>query len=266
MKGEQTLQTLAYKSHLYLKRNSSTILTFVGAIGVIATASTAVKATLKAVRLLEEAENEKNEPLTKMEVIRIAGPVYIPSIAIGVSTISCIFGANALNKRQQAALTSAYALIDNAYKEYRNKVKELYGEETDQKIRDSIALDKRKEDRHVYAPGLDSLPTDGEKRLFYESYRGGYFEATIEEVLNAEYHLNRNFATRGCVSLNEFYDFLGLEGTDEGEVLGWGCGRLIEEREWPWIDFNNRLVTLDDGLECYMIEFDVEPVAGYEEF
>lgn len=53
----------------------------------------AVRATPKAVKMLEEAESEKGEYLTKLEIIRAAGPIYIPSVLLGVSTIACIFGA-----------------------------------------------------------------------------------------------------------------------------------------------------------------------------
>lgn len=45
---------------------------------------------------------------------------YIPTAAFGLSTIACIMGANALNSRKQAALTSAYALINQSYKEYKD--------------------------------------------------------------------------------------------------------------------------------------------------
>ena len=107
--------------------NSSTILTCVGAVGVAATATMAVKATPKAIALLEEAREEKGEELTKLEVIDVTAPVYIPAAIAGFSTIACIFGANILNKRSQAALMSAYALLDNSYKEYMRKSEELYG-------------------------------------------------------------------------------------------------------------------------------------------
>lgn len=54
-------------------------------------------------------------------------------------------GANALNRRQQAALTSAYALVQSSYKEYKDKLKELYGEEAHNAIVDSIAKEKCKD-------------------------------------------------------------------------------------------------------------------------
>ena len=110
-----------YKSKVFLKKNGSTILTVAGGVGVVATSVMAVKATPKALYLLEQAKEEKGKELTKFEVVQVAGPVYIPSIIMGISTIACIFGANALNKRQQAALMSAYALLDNSYKEYYEK-------------------------------------------------------------------------------------------------------------------------------------------------
>ena len=115
------MNKLLRSSKLFLKRNSSTILTVVGATGVIATSVMAVKATPKALAMIEKAKEEKGEDLTKLETIKVAGPAYIPAAIAGISTIACIFGANILNKRQQAALMSAYALIDNSYKEYKNK-------------------------------------------------------------------------------------------------------------------------------------------------
>ena len=259
MKGKQVLQKVCDKSKRYLKYHSSTILTCIGAVGVVATAVLAVKATPKAIKLLEEAEDEKGEELTKLEVIKIACPTYIPSVAVCASTMVCIFGANALNKRQQAALISAYALADNTYKEYRSKVKQLLGEETDNRIQDAIAMDHR-EDIDVFVPGYGSLDVSGETRLFYESHRKRYFESTIEAVQNAEYHFNRNFAMRGYATLNELYEFLGLPKTEEGDIVGWDCSRLVEEYEHCWIDFDHRFTTIaEDGLECWFIETPIPP-------
>ena len=118
MKGTGMFQRACYKSGKYLKNHSPTILSFIGAIGVIGTAVLAVKATPKAIKRLERAKNEKGEELTKFETVIVASPVYVPTTLIGISTIVCILGANALNKRQQASLVSAYALLEESYKEY----------------------------------------------------------------------------------------------------------------------------------------------------
>lgn len=244
----------------FCKRNASTILTCVGSMGVAATAVLAVKATPKALALLDEAKTEKGEELTKTEKVVVAGPAYIPAVITGVATIACIFGANTLNKQQQAALMSAYALVDNSYKEYKNKVKELYGEETHQEIVNSIMIEKA-DDVYVHSEclcascDLATEENDGEPKTFYDEHANRYFEATIEQVITAEYHLNRNFTLRGYAVLNELYEFLGLETTDYGSVLGWA----VNDDEIYWVDFNHRKVLLPDGMEVYIIEMPYEP-------
>ena len=261
MKGKQTLQKICYGSKRYLKHHSSTILTCVGAVGVIATAITVATATPKAIKILEKAKEEKGEDLSKLESLVAAGPVYIPSVAIGASTIACIFGANVLNKRQQAAITSAYALMDNSYKKYRSKLQEMYGEEVDAQIREAIVMDDCK-DIDVWAPGCGAIDRKGERRVF--EFNGRYFESTMESVINAEYHFNRNFSLRGDASLNEFYEFLGLSTTEEGSALGWSCGQLIEDYETTWIDFDHRPITLEGGIECFIITTQIDPIIDYE--
>ena len=110
-----------------LYRSSPTILTVVASVGVVTTTIMAVRATPKAIKILKEAELEKGEDLSKLEIIRAAGPIYIPSVLLGVSTIACIFGANALNQKKQASLMSAYAMLNESYKQYRKAAKTVYG-------------------------------------------------------------------------------------------------------------------------------------------
>ena len=248
---------LLNESKLFIKRNASTILTGIGGAGVIATSIMAVKATPKALTLLENAKEEKGDDLTKLESIKIAGPAYIPTILVGVSTIACIFGANILNRRHQAALMSAYALLDNSYKEYKSKVIDLYGEEADARVREEIAKDK-----HTG----DEKSSDNDSVLFYDEFSGRYFNALMSDVLKAEYDLNRKLATWGGVYLNEFYELVGLPTTDYGDHLGWSAAGLYDMCWEQWLDFNHEKFTLDDGLEGHIITFSQEPMPGFEDY
>ena len=241
---------------LFLKNNSSTILTCVGAVGTVVTTIMAVKATPKAIRLLEAKEEEKGEKLTKWETVKTAAPVYIPSVLMGATTLTCIFGADVLNKRQQASLASAYALLDQSYKTYRRKVDELYGDEAGEKVRESIAKDKYEE--------TDNLPEVSEgNQLFYDFYSGRYFESTLDMVQWAEYEVNRTMSVYGSVSLNNYYDLLGLEELPEYEELGWSYG-MMEATYWHnWIDFDHSVTKIDDDLECIIINMPYEALPGY---
>lgn len=238
---------------LFLKRNGSTILTVLGGAGVVATAVTAVKATPKAIKLIEVYKEQKGEDLTTLEKVKVAGPHYIPAILIGAGTIACIFGTNVLNKRNQASLMSAYALIDNSYKEYKKKVAELYGEETHKEVVSSIAKDKY----------TDDIRVDDNKMLFYDEFSHRYFESTLEDVIKAEYNTNRQLKRNGGVYLNEYYEFLGLEPSQVGTELGWSSGILESHYCAEWIEFNHWKVILEDGLECCIITLRYEPVIDF---
>lgn len=259
--------SLLHQSQLFVKRNAPTILTVFGGAGVVVTSVLAVKATPKAMALIKQEKEVKGEELTKMEIVKTAGPAYIPAVISGVGTLACIFGANALNKRQQAALMSAYTLVDNSFKEYKNKLKELYGEETHNNIVDAIAVEKA-QDMRIRTENLCtecdlSLEDSGsEPRLFYDYHSGRKFESTIERVMDAEYHLNRNYILRGYAYLNEFYEFLGIEQTDYGSVLGWAPN----DDGMYWIDFNHHKTVLDDGLEVYIIEMPFEPTYDFWDY
>lgn len=245
------------KTVLFVKRNTSTILSCVGVVGVVATAVMAVKATPKALSRLEKAKEEKGEDLTKVETIMVAGPVYIPTVVVSASTIGCILGANILSRRQQAALTSAYALLNSSYIEYRNKVAELFGEEANDEIRAEIAKDK-------YA-GTDVTVSEG-NTLFYDAFSKQYFESTLFKVQQAEYYLNRDLTMRDYAYLNEFYEHLGIDGIESGWTLGWSTGSCLAAYWQPWIDFNHKKTVMDDGLECIIITFWQEPFAGFEDY
>lgn len=245
------------RSKLFLNKNASTILTCIGGAGVILTSVLAVKATPKAMKMIERAEEEKGEELTVTETVINAAPAYIPAITVGTATIACIFGANILNKRQQAAITSAYALLDNSYREYRKKVDELYGEDAGRRVRANIAKDKYEE---------EETEVEDDKLLFYDFFSDRYFSSTLYTVQQAEYRINRHLITRDYVYLNEFYEELGIEPIESGWQLGWSSGSCFAMYWQNWIDFDHETVELDDGLECHVVKFKHEPVIGFEDY
>jgi hypothetical protein len=217
----------------------------------------AVKATPKAIKLINDAKSEKNSELSKLEIVKYGWKPYIPTIISGISTITCIWGNHYLNQKTQASLMSAYAVLNNSYQQYIAKTKELYGD--DNKIIEEIAKDQ-------YNP--DEIDLDEDKVLFFDYESMQYFYSTINNVLKAEDMLNSEFAASGWVTLNEFYEFLGLENKrkygDEfigikklpeyGDDIGWQCDDRYYE-----LTFTHRLTRMEDGLECYILTFDIPP-------
>lgn len=257
---------------LIFNKHSSTILAILASFGAGGSVVSAIAATPKALKKIERDSraNHNGDPYayTKKEAVASAWKFYIPTAALTVSTIVCILGSNALNKHQQAMLTSAYALLDSSYKDYKNKLKELYGEETHNNIVNELAKETV-DAPHLYTCGAFSSTTldfgDSVEpeviRTFYDAFSDRYFETTTEKVLQAEFHLNRNYWIGGAVSVNQFYKFLGIKGIEGGDSIGWDT--LVDD---GWcIDFNHRRITLDDGMEINIIEIVSEPTADFLE-
>jgi len=232
------------------------ILTCLSAIGTAAAAVLAACETPIALQKVADAEKKKDAALTKKEIVTAAAPSYIPAIAVGLSAIGCVFGANHLNWRQQASLASAYALLDILYKEYKDKVVRIIGDEADRTVEKAIELD--------HEPGRAPVLWD-EPQTFYEEHYGKFFERTMEEVFTAEYCLNRNFAIRGYVTINDFYDLLKLPHIEDGDKIGWSLEAGVVVYGYSWIDFTNKTFTMDDGLECVTIGMPFEPTEDFME-
>lgn len=245
------------KTTKLLKKQSPFILSCFGAVGVIATAAMAVRATPKALSLIERSKEEKDseEPLTAFETVKVAWKPYIPAVIIGTATIACIFGSNALSRKQQASLASAYMLLDRSYKEYKEKVKSICGEETHEEIQKEVVKEYYEKTNPII-----SSPSDNEIMLFYEEHYGNYFERKMIDVLDAEYRLNKTLATKGRVTMNDFFDYLGFSESDIGDATGWAEDVIYDADDPSWIEFEHDLVEMDDGLECYVINMIIRPI------
>ena len=242
----------------FLRKASPTILTCLGVIGVVGTAVLSVRATPKALALIQVKKDElEADKLTPQELIEATWRCYIPSALVGASTIACIIGIGVLDRRNQAALTSAYAMLNESYKQYRQAAKKVYGADADDKIHAEMAKDAMIADNgwgyQTYNMDMD---TESERILCYDMFSKRYFNTTMAAVINAQYHINRNLQLRGYCCLNEYYEFLGINGVDLGDEMGWNIQEMYEGGEM-WLDFDNRKTALEDGLECVVI-------SGYE--
>ena len=227
-----------------IERSSPTILCIIAAAGVVGTAVLTAIQKPKADKKLEEAKQDR---LSKAETFMAVAPVYLPPVGVGLGTIVCIFGANALNRRQQASIASALLLMERSFNEYKNKTIELLG--SDKEIREEIAKDHLK----------DVKPEDDGLELFYEPFSCRYFRSSMEEVREAEYFTNRLFILRGDASINDYFEYLDLDRISGGDDIGWDQYTGEITYGYQWIDFTHDKIVTDDGLECWMINYPFWP-------
>lgn len=225
----------------WIRKNSATILSILAAGGVMGTAYLSGKAALKASESLEKQRKQKKE-ISKKEEMLTKAEAFIPAGAAAAGTILCIFGANVLNQKRQALLLTTCAYLEKSYADYKTRVNKLITEEESQFIDKAVEEEQQDEE--------DNLPPWTGIQTFYLEPYGKFFERTMDEVIAAEYHLNRNFTLRGYVTLNEFLDFLHLPHVPDGDALGWDCYNGEVTYGFYWIDFTHRRFLSNEMLVC----------------
>ena len=269
--NKPNLTKIIKDAQVVLVRKSPEILTGIGIAGFVTTTVLAVRATPKALMLVEEEKRKQNrkvldeaekngydactriETLKPVEVVKICWKCYIPAVITGAGSIACIVGANSVNARRTAALATAYKLSETALTEYKDKVVETIGEKKEQLVRDKI--DKDHIDKNPVSKKEVIVTKTGET-LCYDSLSGRYFKSDMEGIKAAVNELNSRLLDDMYVSVNEFYDELGLSHTDFGETLGWN----IDDRQIK-IHFSAQLA--EDDTPCMVINYDVAPKYNY---
>lgn len=249
-----------------ISKRSPEILTGLAIAGGVSTVILAVKATPKAMQLLEEAEQSKRDVitdegridipeeecrLTKKEVIKTAWKPYIPAAITGAISIACVIGSRSVSARRNAALATAYQLSEAALSEYKDKVVETIGEVKEREIQEEIAKD-RVEKHPVQVENI--FETGKGDTLFLEYYSGRWFKSSINAVEAAKNTINARLNSYDYVSLNEFYEELGLAGTGLGNDLGWN--RYYD----GLIDVNT---VNHNGAPYYVVSCSVQPRYDY---
>lgn len=213
------LSNLVKQSGQLVKSNIPEILTALGVSGVITTSYLAGKASYKVAR------DEDAPPwMSNKEKIKRHWKLYIPTAVSGTLTIGCIIGASKATGRRTAAAVTAYSLTERAFSEYREKVVEEIGKGKEQKIRDQIVQD------HIYAnPVAPGVIVGGSGPvLCCELFTHRYFRSEMEALKRAENEINHKIVHQLYVTLDDFYDILGLAHTTNSGNLGWDSNKLLE--------------------------------------
>lgn len=234
----------------FLGKHSPEILTGIGITGMITTTILAVKSTPKALILIEEKKKELGtDELTAIEVVKTAWKPYIPALALGIASASCIIGASAVNAKRNAALATAYAISERTLVRYRDKIIDTIGEKKEKEVREKIAQDEVDKNK-VSNNGV--IVTSKGNTLCRDAISGRYFRSDIDKIKKIVNELNRQMIYQNYISLNDFYYELGLDPVKNGSALGWNLDSGLIE-----LDFSTCLAENDEP--CVVIDYLVGP-------
>lgn len=220
--------------------NLPTILSWVAVGGLAGSVATAVIDTPKAVKAIEEAKVSKlkqidnNETtvkflksqgvenltdifvatdlrLTPWEYVKTLTPIYWKTMACCAVTVTCILMAQRVNSKRIAALVAAIGLRSKEVDEYKEKIKELFGEKKAEEITKEL-----NKDRVMNAP-IDEkgvVYTRHGMYLCYEPLTRTYFRSDINSVKAAALEMGRKMQREGDCSLADWCYMLDIELQD----------------------------------------------------
>lgn len=237
-------------------KNSPTLLTLAGVGLLIGAVFTACKDTEK--YLDKRASSElsaaaKGEEPKKSEKIKIVVKCYWKTCVFTGLSVICFATSNHINVKRNAALATMYGISEAQRLEYMAKTKEILGEKKEAEIREKIAESTIERDK--IPPDVAQNAPVGEC-LCYDSMFGRYFFSTTEKILAAQNRLNDKLFQEMYISLNDFFDELGMSHIGFGEEFGWNVnnGMIIIDRQY---------VDSKDGVTCIVISYDVQPRHDY---
>ena len=245
------------KAGLKLKKHSPEILVVGGVVGLVTSGVMACKATTKLSTILDdskeqielfdkvaantEKENEeytvedaeKDKKIVKVQTAVKVAKLYAPAVAIGMVSIGAIFASNNIMRKRNVALGAAYATVDRAFKDYRNRVVDRFGEELDKELRYNLKTKEVKETvedengkKKTVKKNIKYMdsPMPSEFAVIYDDGCAGWTKDPEDNkffLIQQQRYANERLKRRGYLSLNEVYELLGFPSTKAGQVVGW---------------------------------------------
>lgn len=277
---------------LHMQKASPKLMFVGGVVGVVGAGVLACRSTLKlsevfdkAEKLTEHAEHEheinddysdaafaKDLTVIKVKTALDITKLYAPAIGLGVVSVCMLTGSHVVLSRRNASLTAAYATVDKAFEQYRERVRKELGADQDRNFRYGTEIveetvegkdGKLKVVKHErVAPGKPSQYA----RFFDKLCSPWVADPEYNKVfLQAQQsYANEMLRARGHVFLNEIYDVLGIPRSSAGAVVGW----VLNKGGDDYIDFgifdasrNERVIDFVNGREnSILLDFNVDGV------
>lgn len=281
---------------LTVQAHSPVLLMGLGVVGMGVTLVLASRATLKMSEVLAKGEKDLEKAETKLDSdnktteeiaektkfgIRLQTAIeivkiYTPTAVFFVASVGAITGSHIILQKRNAGLVAAYAAIDSSFKSYRSRVVEDQGKQKDFEYFHGVESREIAEETET---GIDTKVIrglDAEKikqvgpsmysRIFDET-NPNWSEVPHQNQMflsSQMTYLNMRLRSKGRVYLNDVYDALGMERSEEGQVVGWVDNSPIGD---GYIDFGVWNGSVYEGMEwitgnseAIMLDFNVDGV------
>lgn len=196
--------------------------------------------------------------------------LYGPSIALGGLSLYLLLSSHGVLRGRNKALLAAATILEQSYSAYREKVRDAYGDDVDDRfyhgfeqktVSEPVVSEggkKSKKRKKVNAMG-EEVPGSMYARVFdasspeFSSDRGlnKFYLETVEAYANDILRIT------GYLLLNDVYRHLHIPETPEGAVVGWSLAASGDN----FVDFGlDRPVNSHVGDNRFYLDFNVNGV------
>lgn len=255
----------------YGNRNSPIILAGLGIAGLWTTAYMAYKSGTKAHKILQDYHEDikrvkPNDKEAKNAVLKETAkeliPIILPPLIMGALSTGCIIGSNKISAKRLAIMSTAYTLADTKLKTYQEKVIETLGNQKAQKVREAIAEDTVK--NNPVGESTQIIMTGDGDVLALDSHSGRYFRSNAEKIGQAINALSAEAISDMYISLNDFYDKVGLPKIPMGDDFGWNIDDLMQVGGGAKLPIYYTASLTPENKPCLVVEYDVSPRMDYK--
>lgn len=291
----------ARKAKAGIVNKSPEILVITGIVATVAGVVVACKETLKVEPILDEhkevlekihkadesGKTEDGREYTKQDVKKDTTVLYLktgtklaknyaPAAALVACGIVSFLASNNVLKKRNVALAAALTTVDTAFKDYRQRVVERFGEEVDYQLKNNIKVEEveetevdekgkeKKKKRKIEVAEASQYARyirKGDRNWYNDEENMRLFINGQMSYLNDILHAKAYGSGINIMTLNEVYRSLALEESVAGMVVGW-----LYDVKNPigdnYIDISCHKVNIPDGdggyEEAYLLDFNVD--------
>lgn len=227
-----------------LRRNSPLIWGGLAIASGVTAVIMAAKAGPKAQKALDDAWCDEGYTNTFKEKVRTVAPIYATTVAMTTIFVTSVIMANSAHRRQLAVLGTLLSISEKNLMEWQESALGVVGAKKFEKIREKYI--------HPKESPPTSLVYETDDVLCFDHYNGRYFRAKNIETLNRAANLtNEEMLMEDYVPANDFYGFLNLPKSQDGDDIGWwmedGLLTLVFD------------ATLVDDEPCIIMTFNRKP-------
>lgn len=293
-----------HKFGFKFKKYSPEILAVAGVVGIVASGIMACKASTKLSGVIEETKEqldqvhdyvEKNgfsDKYTEEDSKKDTAIIYTqtavklvklygPAVILGTLSITAMLTSNKILRKRNIALAAAYTTVDKAFKDYRGRVVERFGEELDKELKynlkskeiEEVVTDENGEETTVKKTVKAMNPNDiSEYARFFDESCSSWNKSQFHNQMflkQQQNYANDLLKAQGYLFLNDVYKMLGMDVAPYGQVVGWiydeknpvgdnfvdfGLYDLNDEAKRLFINGRERTILLDFNVDGNILD------------